>query len=1371
MIERGKKIYLCRPDLSIVTILNGIQIDSVSFETHVKDYTTLSFTVDKYIRTGDTEIMSSGYDLLDVYLYLYLEDDGYYQMQHPKTVNDGETETKQVIAYSVEKEWEQKKWVGLKVNTGEKDSLEALVDGNLDALGYAKDYIVFYNPNKPELSLLHILLTKMPGWSVINDDIDPLLWSKRIRIDEDNTSLYALLTNVIAPKMDCLIMFDRMNRRIKAFSRFNLESYHYNTNIFIGYRNLADQIDINVNEDSVFTRFNVEGGEKLNFRDVNYNDSQICDYGYFMHEPYMKESLVSKMEAWIEWRDENRETFANYSVQQKKLNDQIYDVRYKVPDYEIDWTQWDDKTTELLQENLDYYNAVLTSLQVSVDPDPQYDASGNYIPWKKNGKVDHDRYLEALYEQDNGFGGYYTYYEVLNYIIPNIEIAMQNASSSTRTDYITTYETDWTLYGIEELENKRRNYESQLEMLADYSKPWAQLTTEEKKLYINDENMYNSNGRTKYVEIKGYLGSTSTSGTLLYQLNKLKQQLSSLQSQLDSVTTSRTNMVEAAQLSNSRWGLTTDELKTIETLTIDTTYTNSNIFTTDLDTAETTIDREMELYNDAVEKLSEVSQPQFSFSVSLDNLLRIPEFADWVKDFKLLNYFRLGVQDRYSVKLRMVGYSYNPCEITPDLNIEFSNMISSRSGRTDLTNLINDSKGGSTGGSISSNSSASTDKEYLATLLTALTRSSTFRDSVSGIAGSFVANNATLDTATIAALSAGYISASTIDVDQVFAHEIDVWNLLSEVGMIGEVISEQGHFTSYLNAVNVDAANITAGTIVADRIAIRGSTSSLVYALNNHGELTETEVDRLNGNNLLYNSVNADRIVAHSITVDQITTNNLRGTHGWINLANGTFKFYTAGDGGTGSDNYKTLSWDGSALTVNGNIYATGGNIGGFTITNNNRANSLTFEKIIGSDRYIGVLRTLGGASSQLSGSVRMFEIVKDVGNVEDYHSQFYVGNDGYLYAANATISGLISANNGKIWLKSSGIYTGTVAEPTIQSITYTYEGYTVTSYSMESGKCSFMRPDGTAVFLSTAGGTVIDGQTVSIGKRLIVGSDNLSNYIYASAGDNNQMMMLLHSTSGMAGIRATSGSDQIGAENRSGAFVVNGSGTIGLYNYSTNKWIICDTTANGVTLPNPVLVSGRMTFSAAPVTNNNYYYCSKNTDGDVVPVIGWSSGNNMWVGHYTFANRSNRINLGATIDKLYVYNSSGSTVLLSTQVSDRRLKHDISDLQGAHDLIMSLRAKEFRYNGETEDRKHYGFIAQDVRPLIAEDSAILAYNPIDIETGEYDADDESTFEYSMSYTELIAPHIAVTQEHENKIAQLEAEIDELKEIIRKMTK
>ena len=129
----------------------------------------------------------------------------------------------------------------------------------------------------------------------------------------------------------------------------------------------------------------------------------------------MNEELISKVNTWIQWREDNREAFANLSKQRADINDKIYEIKYRVPNDGDDWSQWDDMTEELLYENLKYYNALLSSLQVSVDADPQYDTDGNYITWKKSdGTVNHDAYLELLYNASNGYGGYYTYYEIIN---------------------------------------------------------------------------------------------------------------------------------------------------------------------------------------------------------------------------------------------------------------------------------------------------------------------------------------------------------------------------------------------------------------------------------------------------------------------------------------------------------------------------------------------------------------------------------------------------------------------------------------------------------------------------------------------------------------------------------------------------------------------------------------------------------------------------------------------------------------------------------------------------------------------------------------------------------------------------------------------
>ena len=145
MLESGKRIYLCQPGNKLMTQLNGVQIDTVQCSEHLKDFWELSFVVDRYVTTEDgTEIVSNGYEDLGVYMELYLEDIGYFQMQEPVTSNDGFQETKSIQAYDISKEFQDKALTGILINKGTTDSLEYLAANNVDELGFAKKYIILY---------------------------------------------------------------------------------------------------------------------------------------------------------------------------------------------------------------------------------------------------------------------------------------------------------------------------------------------------------------------------------------------------------------------------------------------------------------------------------------------------------------------------------------------------------------------------------------------------------------------------------------------------------------------------------------------------------------------------------------------------------------------------------------------------------------------------------------------------------------------------------------------------------------------------------------------------------------------------------------------------------------------------------------------------------------------------------------------------------------------------------------------------------------------------------------------------------------------------------------------------------------------------
>lgn len=844
MIPTCKKIYLCDFNLHPLMVLNGVDTNSVEYSCHVKDYDELTFDVDEYIIINGKKVKSLGYDMLLPYMTVYLEDLGMFQIQNPKTSNDGNSEKKSITAYSLEKEFEDKNWLNFKCNTGDKDSLEQVAENNLNELGYAKEFVTFYNKNKHDLSFIHLLLEKLPGWSADDDDIDPVLWTRKLpAITQDNTNLYALCCSYIAPRMEILFLFDTIHRKIKAIAKENLNDKKYESTVFISYRNLAQSIDIDVDEDSIFTRFNVRGNNDLNVINCNYGDYYVMNLDYFLCSPYMSDELLIKVKKWIKYRDDNRDKYIEITKNAADASQKVNDIIYRNPADDLDIKQWDDMNEDGLNESLKYYNSLLTSLQASVDPN--WDASNNdfstYKPWTKaDGSVDHDKYLEKLKAQENGYGGYYTYYDIIHYIIPNIEIAIRNLKKidEKKEDYVKDWETNWDLYGTSELDALNKKYTEELEKVQDYEKPWNELTDEEKRANSGNEDSYNIY-HNKYVEIYGFI---SANGTLTAAIAKRNQEKEEAQKILDGYNSQMSSMKISASINNADYGFTDEDKTVIYSLFHDQDYQNNNIVSTSVDTSVTEIDREKELYDDAVEKLSEVAQPQFKFTVSLDNLYRIEAFKHWQGELELLKFIRLDIRDDYSVKLRVTGITWNPCDVTEDLTLEFSNMITSRSGRTDLTELLDTENNRGSKNSISFGTGDSdSEKEYLSSMLQQLVKMGAFKTAVGNIAGSTTAN---LDEARINTLISNFINASKIKVD----------NIEGDKGSFNEF------FTKYLDS-EVISTNL-----------INGSNGDFIDFVNSHLNMKHITTELLQGEtgNTFIDFVH-NEMKTGTITVDQIS--------------------------------------------------------------------------------------------------------------------------------------------------------------------------------------------------------------------------------------------------------------------------------------------------------------------------------------------------------------------------------------------------------------------------------------------------------------------------------------------------------------------
>ena len=927
-------ITLCKPGRNPVCVLNGVDLNTINYTQKFNNLDEITFVVDKYIENSNGEkSLSAGYEKIHAFMEIYVDGIGYFQIKEPDISNEINKETKTVTAVSIATELLQKDLVGFTVNTSTTASLEMLADNNINSLGYPNEYITFYNPSNKQLSLLDLVLEKAVGWSV--GTIDDFLKNQRYSFDNINENIFSFLTKTLSSTARCIFTFDTINKTVSACSENHIGN---DTGIVIAERNLLNSVNVQCDSDNIYTRINVQGKDFLNFADINYGDTHIFNLDYYSNLSYMNQDLIDALKTWQKARDDNRDSYISDVTTYQGYLEQISEIDNKVPTNGV-LNNWDNMSMDELNKNLTYYNSLIKEFQIiaqNTHPKTgETEYTGNlddYSPsrLKADGTVDHDAYMNDLDGQ-----GKETYREIITYVIPNIEIAIKNfdLTKDEKKDYFEDYLTDWSLYGLVELKAKQSSYEDQISTLKSYQKDWDKLTKEEKASHGDNEITYNQY-HNEYKKLDGYIKA-------------IKSKAAELQAQKDNIVDSRDALSKKlATIRNNmsitggrningafdKW-FTDDQLQIVNLLFHDTDYTNENILVTKLNNFSERLDVEKELYKDAENELSELAVPQYTFSCTLDNLLSMYEFAYWHNDFKIGNFITLEVSEDVFTRLRLISISYNPFIKTNDLSVEFSNMVTGGDGRNDFSYIFDKAISASKNSITLSNNNAKDDIELSIEMLNLLSNSSVFQGKFdnlnlkSAVISEAAIVKLTADFAKITELDAKYATIERlnatnatitelnanvaniekayikkVEADEIYAKTADVDNLLAgyvksdvasigtlfnKVGLIDRATIVDGHITGYLDAVEINANNITAGTLVADRILLKAPEGSnqkgLLYAINQFGNIESTSVDTIDGNILTDRTITADKLIANSITANELDVDKIFGNEAILN--------------------------------------------------------------------------------------------------------------------------------------------------------------------------------------------------------------------------------------------------------------------------------------------------------------------------------------------------------------------------------------------------------------------------------------------------------------------------------------------------------
>ena len=225
---------------------------------------------------------------------------GRYVLMNPSTKNDGVKEIKSCKAYSLEFELTYKK-VFLEESTYN-----------------------FWNPLSPDDTILGIILSDLPSWTVGTVDED--LIGKYRTLSANGANAYNFIKSDIQKKYGCIFDFDTYTRTINVRSTANEA---VSKPVYLSMDNLVKEIQIDEDSESIVTVLDVNGGEDVDIRTVNpLGSNKIYNLDYFMNTTHFDQSVIDKWNSWKQSFEANQLTYYNTSIERMLkttaiLNEQV----------------------------------------------------------------------------------------------------------------------------------------------------------------------------------------------------------------------------------------------------------------------------------------------------------------------------------------------------------------------------------------------------------------------------------------------------------------------------------------------------------------------------------------------------------------------------------------------------------------------------------------------------------------------------------------------------------------------------------------------------------------------------------------------------------------------------------------------------------------------------------------------------------------------------------------------------------------------------------------------------------------------------------------------------------------------------------------
>lgn len=146
-------------------------------------------------------------------------------------------------------------------------------------------------------------------------------------------------------------------------------------------------------------------------------------------------------------------------------------------------------------------------------------------------------------------------------------------------------------------------------------------------------------------------------------------------------------MSKLSELSAMDGYFTEEELVRLSPFMREDEYNDTNFILTGYESEEEQMSIKRDLLEEAKKELKKISQPKLSFSVTMANIMAIPEFACLKEQFKLGNFVRVKIRDGYVKRARLLEVNVN-FEDFSDFSCQFGDLVTTRDEISKTADLL-----------------------------------------------------------------------------------------------------------------------------------------------------------------------------------------------------------------------------------------------------------------------------------------------------------------------------------------------------------------------------------------------------------------------------------------------------------------------------------------------------------------------------------------------------------------------------------------------------------------------------------------------------------------------------------------------------------